>query len=173
MAELHEKMYAYLVGEVDDALEMIANNLVDGECGRDELIAVGHKLKNALLGAEEMYLEAEETEENETSFAEDVLEGRGIPQGMSEGAKMLCQIWQMRSEKEAEDVLNLAAALLNDLNRTGEGPLAEKRQETSSPPDEAGEGPQKLSLSAAPCGQEPPTREESGALSAQAGTCRA
>lgn len=43
MNDLYKKMYAKVVGEVDDTIQMI-----------------GQKLKNALLSAEEMYLEAGE-----------------------------------------------------------------------------------------------------------------
>ena len=58
----YQKLYAYLVGQIDDTLQMIAGDLVAGNPGRNELYAVGEKLKNALLTAEDMYLD--ETEEN-------------------------------------------------------------------------------------------------------------
>lgn len=58
----YKKLYAYLVGQIDDTLQMIAGDLVAGNTGREELYAVGEKLKNALLTAEDMYLD--ETEEN-------------------------------------------------------------------------------------------------------------
>ena len=55
----YQKLYAYLFGQIDDAIQMIAGDLVDGKTGRDELCAVGEKLKNALLVAEDMYMDAE------------------------------------------------------------------------------------------------------------------
>ena len=53
---IYQKLYSYLVGQVDNTLQMIAGHLTDGVAGRDALIAVGEKLKNALLTAEDMYL---------------------------------------------------------------------------------------------------------------------
>ena len=61
----YQKLYAYMAGEVDEALEMIANGYVREGYGKDRLvIAVGEKLKGALLKAEEMYVEAEEERSN-------------------------------------------------------------------------------------------------------------
>jgi len=62
----YQKLYAFLVGQIDDTLEMIGTSLVRGDCGYDELVVVAGKLKNALISAEEMYLD--DTEEN-SSFA--------------------------------------------------------------------------------------------------------
>lgn len=55
----YKKLYAYLVGQVDDTLQLIAEDLTAQACGWHELYAVGEKLKTALLTAEEMYLDAE------------------------------------------------------------------------------------------------------------------
>lgn len=59
----YKKLYAYLVGQVDDTLQMIAGHLIDGNSENESLVAVGNKLKNALLTAEDMYLDAEEDNE--------------------------------------------------------------------------------------------------------------
>ena len=56
MAADYQKLYAYLVGQVDETLEMIGDGLARGSCGYDELAAVAGKLKAALITAEEMYL---------------------------------------------------------------------------------------------------------------------
>lgn len=60
MLELYKKMYATVVGEVDDTLQIIANALVADDCNREKVIEIGEKLKKALADAEEMYLDAEE-----------------------------------------------------------------------------------------------------------------
>ena len=62
---LYKKMYATVVGQVDDVLQKIGEALVSGDYGREKLIEVGEKLKAALLEAEEMYLDAGEDEEEE------------------------------------------------------------------------------------------------------------
>lgn len=56
----YKKLYTYLVGQIDDTLQLIAGDLVGGNSGWKELNAVGEKLKNALLAVEEMYLDGEE-----------------------------------------------------------------------------------------------------------------
>ena len=60
MSVNYQKLYAYLTGQIDQTLQQIAGDLISGEPGWKELNAVGEKLKNALLTAEEMYLDAEE-----------------------------------------------------------------------------------------------------------------
>ena len=55
----YEKLYAFLVGLIDDAIQSICANLLDGRHGWDELNAVGVKLCDTLLSAEEMYSEEE------------------------------------------------------------------------------------------------------------------
>lgn len=61
MGANYQKLYAYLVGQVDEALQEIAGILINGEPGRNEIVALGEKLKNALLATEDMFLE--DTEE--------------------------------------------------------------------------------------------------------------
>lgn len=60
MKSIYQKLYTYLVGQIDDTLQMIAEDLVNGKSGWDELNAVGNKLKDALLTAEEQYLDETE-----------------------------------------------------------------------------------------------------------------
>lgn len=60
MSELYKKMYASLVGDVDDTIQYIGNAILLGDCGKAEMTAVGNMLKEALLKAEDMYLDAEE-----------------------------------------------------------------------------------------------------------------
>ena len=60
MSELYKKMYASLVGDVDDTIQYIGNTILLGDCGKMEMTAVGNMLKEALLKAEDMYLNAEE-----------------------------------------------------------------------------------------------------------------
>lgn len=58
---IYKTLYAYLVGEIDEALEMIANGYVREGYGKDQLVIdVGEKLKIALLKAEDMYVESNE-----------------------------------------------------------------------------------------------------------------
>lgn len=57
MKTIYQKLYAYLVGQIDDTLQDIAGELVSGGCEQSPLLAVGNKLKNALLTAEGMYLD--------------------------------------------------------------------------------------------------------------------
>ena len=54
----YQKMYSYLVGQIDDTLGMMY--------GLDIMPTAGirKKLENALLTAEEMYIDQEEQEEN-------------------------------------------------------------------------------------------------------------
>ena len=53
----YQKLYAFLVGEIDDTIQAICSNLVNGQHGWHELNAVGEKLRDALLKAEDMYLD--------------------------------------------------------------------------------------------------------------------
>ena len=62
MSVNYQKLYSYLVGEIDKALQEIAGYAMNPSAGRDELFAVGNKLKNALLVAEDMYLDDAENE---------------------------------------------------------------------------------------------------------------
>ena len=53
----YKKLYAYLVVQIDDTVQTICQNLLEGKHGFDELNTVGVKLRDALLNAEEMYLD--------------------------------------------------------------------------------------------------------------------
>lgn len=53
----YQKLYAYLVGEIDDTIQIICDKLLSGRHGFAELNEVGEKLKAALYTAEEMYLD--------------------------------------------------------------------------------------------------------------------
>ena len=55
----YRKLYSYLVSQMDDTLQCIAGELMSN--GDNEPLArVGDKLKDALLTAEDMYLDIEE-----------------------------------------------------------------------------------------------------------------
>ena len=56
MNSIYQKLYAYLVGQIDDTLQIVAQNLVNGNTGWSEMNAIGEKLKDALLTAEEQYM---------------------------------------------------------------------------------------------------------------------
>ena len=62
MNDLYKKLYTYLVGQVDDALQFIAGELVGGDCDNSALLTVGNRLKDALLTAEDMYLDEADDE---------------------------------------------------------------------------------------------------------------
>lgn len=55
----YRKLYSYLVGQMDDALQWIAGELM-ANSDNEPLVKVGNKLKDALLTAEDMYLDMEE-----------------------------------------------------------------------------------------------------------------
>ena len=56
----YDKLYSCLVGQIDDVLQLICYDLLKGQHGREELNEVGEKLRDALLTAEEMYLDESE-----------------------------------------------------------------------------------------------------------------
>lgn len=58
----HQKLYSYLVAQIDDALQCIAGELMSNG-DNEPLVKVGNKLKDALLTAEDMYLDMEEDDE--------------------------------------------------------------------------------------------------------------
>ena len=60
MAADYQRLYAFLVGEVDDVLKTIADDLIHQKCTWQEMNDIGIRLKNALLEAEERYLSEEE-----------------------------------------------------------------------------------------------------------------
>ena len=53
----YQKLYSYLVGQIDDTIQLICSDLMNRQHGFQELNAVGEKLRDALLTAEEMYLD--------------------------------------------------------------------------------------------------------------------
>ena len=53
-------MYAQLVGQVDETLQIIGNAVVFGHCDREMVKEIGNRLKDALLAAEELYVAEEE-----------------------------------------------------------------------------------------------------------------
>lgn len=55
----YQKLYAYLVGQVDEVLQQIAEDLMQQKADWHAMNEVGEKLKRALLTAEEMYLNEE------------------------------------------------------------------------------------------------------------------
>lgn len=59
MLNLYKKMYASVVGNVDDTIAYIAKLLSKEKCGKEELVEVGKRLKEALLEAEDMYIESD------------------------------------------------------------------------------------------------------------------
>lgn len=60
MAVNYQKLYAYLVGQIDEAIEMIDLAVGKEDCGKMDMALVKGKLIGALQNAEEQYLEAEE-----------------------------------------------------------------------------------------------------------------
>ena len=57
--ELYKKMYAKVFSETDSTLALVVGALESGDCTREKLTEVAGKLKQALLDAEDMYLNAE------------------------------------------------------------------------------------------------------------------
>ena len=54
MSADYQKLYAFLVREIDDILQRIADDLIAQNCTWHEMNEIGNRLKNALLNAEEM-----------------------------------------------------------------------------------------------------------------------
>lgn len=65
MADIHKKLYATLVGDVDDTISLIADLIFQEECGKIELQEVALHLKAALEKVEEMYIDSAEEDEEE------------------------------------------------------------------------------------------------------------
>lgn len=63
MKDIHRKLYATLVGGVDDTISYITELLCREECGKMELQDVALRLKAALEKVEEMYIDNAEDEE--------------------------------------------------------------------------------------------------------------
>ena len=53
----YKRMYALLCGAMDDAIELLEK--------RPETEEISNRLRDALLGAEDMYIDASETEDGE------------------------------------------------------------------------------------------------------------
>ena len=47
MSVNYQKLYSYLVGQIDETLQEIAGYAMNSSAGRDELFVVGNKLKKA------------------------------------------------------------------------------------------------------------------------------
>ena len=61
MAATYKKLYLYLVGQIDDTLEMIGKKYFEEGYAKDKLLVeTVNKLKEALLKAEDMYIGSEE-----------------------------------------------------------------------------------------------------------------
>ncbi len=58
MLELYKKMYATLVGRVDQSISDLLNIAIQGPCGRDQVLKAAEELRQAL--AEDMYLDGTE-----------------------------------------------------------------------------------------------------------------
>lgn len=56
----YQKLYAYMVGQVDEAIDMIDLALGNPNCGAGDLAMLKGKLIGALQNAEEMYLSEED-----------------------------------------------------------------------------------------------------------------
>lgn len=60
MLELYKKMYATLVGRVDQSISDLLNIAIQGPCGRDQILKAAEELRQALAEAEDMYLDGTE-----------------------------------------------------------------------------------------------------------------
>lgn len=61
MKDIHRKLYATLVGDVDGTISYIAELLCREACGKMELQDVALRLKAALEKVEEMYIQNEDS----------------------------------------------------------------------------------------------------------------
>ena len=61
MANIHRKLYATLVGDVDNTISYITELLCREACGKMELQDVALRLKAALEKVEEMYIQNEDS----------------------------------------------------------------------------------------------------------------
>lgn len=62
MLELYKKMYATLVGRVDPSINDLINIAIQGPCGREQVLKAAEELRQALMEAEDMYLDGTEEE---------------------------------------------------------------------------------------------------------------
>ncbi len=63
MSVNYQKLYFYLVGQIDETLQEIAGYATSPTARCTELFVIGEKLKNALLSAEDIYLNEAEDDE--------------------------------------------------------------------------------------------------------------
>ena len=63
MLQLYKKMYATLVGLVDEAITDLVNIALLENCDKDKVVKVAQNLQRALQDVEEMYLDAEDVED--------------------------------------------------------------------------------------------------------------
>ncbi len=63
MPSLYQKLYAYLVGEVDDTLQYLSAVLTERTFDFEHINHAADMLRNALLTAEDRYIAAQETDE--------------------------------------------------------------------------------------------------------------
>ena len=59
---LYQKLYATLVGRVDANISELADIASQEPCDRQRVLAVTESLRQALLEAEDMYLDADDSE---------------------------------------------------------------------------------------------------------------
>ena len=69
MAVDYQKLYAFLVGEMDNILQRIADDLISQKCDWHEMNEIGNRLKNALLEAEESVIGEDESPDSAQSKA--------------------------------------------------------------------------------------------------------
>ena len=62
MLELYKKMYATLVGSVDRSISDLLNIAIQGPCDREHVLKAAEELRQALMEAEDMYLDGTEEE---------------------------------------------------------------------------------------------------------------
>lgn len=55
-------MYATLVGRVDQSINNLINIAIQGPCGREQVLKAAEELRQALMEAEDMYLDGTEEE---------------------------------------------------------------------------------------------------------------
>ncbi len=115
MSEIYEKMYAHLVGEVDDSLQMIADSAGQRD-GEALLRDVASKLKKALLAAEEMYVDAEGAFTGDLDLVKGMLGGSVEPERAEEVERQVRELGVV-SEKEAETMLKLAFLMSGKLDQ--------------------------------------------------------
>ena len=64
MLELYKKMYATLMARVSEVLTDLINAILLEDCNKTKLLKIAQNLQQILQDVEEMYIEAEDLEEN-------------------------------------------------------------------------------------------------------------